>query len=163
MGRLHRQAGALIDLPGIYSLHPMSRDESVAVQYLLDELPNAIVNVVDASQLERNLMLTVQLLEYGVPVYVALNMTDVAAGRGIHIDPAKLSSALGVPVIPVNARKKQGIASILERLQTQTAEGIPYRIRLAGAHPEEDQHQRLRMQTQHHRLDMKAHAAARSC
>ncbi|CAH8716943.1 ferrous iron transport protein B [Paenibacillus thiaminolyticus] len=125
VGRLHRQAGALIDLPGIYSLHPMSRDESVAVQYLLDELPNAIVNVVDASQLERNLMLTVQLLEYGVPVYVALNMTDVAAGRGIHIDPAKLSSALGVPVIPVNARKKQGIASILERLQTQAAEGIP--------------------------------------
>lgn len=123
VGRLHRQAGALIDLPGIYSLHPMSRDESVAVQYLLDERPNAIVNVVDASQLERNLMLTVQLLEYGVPVYVALNMTDVAAGRGIHIDPAKLSAALGVPVIPVNARKKQGIASILERLQPQAAEG----------------------------------------
>lgn len=122
VGRLHRQAGALIDLPGIYSLHPMSRDESVAVQYLLDERPNAIVNVVDASQLERNLMLTVQLLEYGVPVYVALNMTDVAAGRGIHIDPAKLSAALGVPVIPVNARKKQGIASILERLQPQAAE-----------------------------------------
>ncbi|MGG3835698.1 ferrous iron transport protein B [Paenibacillus thiaminolyticus] len=124
VGRLHRQAGALIDLPGIYSLHPMSRDESVAVQYLLDERPNAIVNVVDASQLERNLMLTVQLLEYGVPVYVALNMTDVAAGRGIHIDPAKLSAALGVPVIPVNARKKQGIASILERLQPQAAEGV---------------------------------------
>ncbi|TDL57553.1 ferrous iron transport protein B [Paenibacillus dendritiformis] len=123
VGRLHRQAGALIDLPGIYSLHPMSRDESVAVQYLLDERPNAIVNVVDASQLERNLMLTVQLLEYGVPVYVALNMTDVAAGRGIHIYPAKLSAALGVPVIPVNARKKQGIASILERLQPQAAEG----------------------------------------
>ncbi|WGU94583.1 ferrous iron transport protein B [Paenibacillus dendritiformis] len=123
VGRLHRQAGALIDLPGIYSLHPMSRDESVAVQYLLDERPNAIVNVVDASQLERNLMLTVQLLEYGVPVYVALNMTDVAAGRGIHIDPAKLSAALGVPVIPVNARKKQGIANILERLQPQAAEG----------------------------------------
>lgn len=122
VGRLHRQAGALIDLPGIYSLHPMSRDESVAVQFLLDERPNAIVNVVDASQLERNLMLTVQLLEYGVPVYVALNMTDVAAGRGIHIDPAKLSAALGVPVIPVNARKKQGIASILERLQPQAAE-----------------------------------------
>lgn len=122
VGRLHRQAGALIDLPGIYSLHPMSRDENVAVQYLLDERPNAIVNVVDASQLERNLMLTVQLLEYGVPVYVALNMTDVAAGRGVHIDPAKLSAALGVPVIPVNARKKQGIASILERLQPQAAE-----------------------------------------
>ncbi|NKI24077.1 ferrous iron transport protein B [Paenibacillus dendritiformis] len=122
VGRLHRQAGALIDLPGIYSLHPMSKDESVAVQYLLDECPNAIVNVVDASQLERNLMLTVQLLEYGVPVYVALNMTDVAAGRGIHIDSAKLSAALGVPVIPVNARKKQGIAHILERLQPQAAE-----------------------------------------
>ncbi|GAC42661.1 ferrous iron transport protein B [Paenibacillus popilliae] len=119
VGRLHRQAGSLIDLPGIYSLHPMSRDESVAVQYLLEERPNAIVNVVDASQLERNLMLTVQLLEYGVPVYVALNMTDVAAGRGVHVDPAKLCAALDVPVIPVNARKKQGIASILERLQPQ--------------------------------------------
>lgn len=132
VGRLHQQAGALIDLPGIYSLHPMSRDESVAVQYLLDERPNAIVNVVDASQLERNLMLTVQLLEYGVPVYVALNMTDVAAGRGIHIDPAKLSAALGVPVIPVNARKKQGIASILERLQPQAAEGTSPQISARG-------------------------------
>lgn len=132
MGRLHRQAGALIDLPGIYSLHPMSRDESVAVQYLLDERPNAIVNVVDASQLERNLMLTVQLLEYGVPVYVALNMTDVAAGRGIHIDPVKLAAALGVPVIPVNARKKQGIASILSACSRKRPRAYPDRILLAG-------------------------------
>ncbi|WP_019421394.1 ferrous iron transport protein B [Paenibacillus sp. OSY-SE] len=122
VGQLHRQSGALIDLPGIYSLHPMSRDEGVAVQYLLHETPDTLLNVVDASQLERNLYLTVQLLEYGVPTYIALNMNDVAEGRGIHIDPKKLSAALQVKVIPVNARRKHGISDIIGQLQSANSE-----------------------------------------
>lgn len=116
VGHLHRNSGTLIDLPGIYSLQPMSRDESVAVSYLLHERPDTILNVVDASQLERNLYLTLQLLEYGLPVHIALNMNDVAQGRGIHIDTQKLSKALHAPLLPVNARRKQGIHDILQHI-----------------------------------------------
>lgn len=116
VGHLHRNSGTLIDLPGIYSLQPMSRDESVAVSYLLHERPDTILNVVDASQLERNLYLTVQLLEYGLPVHIALNMNDVAQGRGIHIHTQKLSKALHAPLLPVNARRKQGIHDILQHI-----------------------------------------------
>ncbi|MGG0814487.1 ferrous iron transport protein B [Paenibacillus alvei] len=116
VGQLHRNSGTLIDLPGIYSLQPMSRDESVAVSYLLHERPDTILNVVDASQLERNLYLTIQLLEYGLPVHIALNMNDVAQGRGIHINTQKLSKALHVPLLPVNARRKQGIDAILQHI-----------------------------------------------
>lgn len=116
IGQLHHYPGKLIDLPGIYSLQPMSQDESVAVSYLLHERPDALLNIVDASQLERNLYLTIQLLEYGVPIYMALNMNDVAKRRGIHIDVRNLSKALHVPVFTVNARRKQGIATVIQHL-----------------------------------------------
>ena len=94
---------SVIDLPGIYSLDASSLDEEVTRDYLLSKDADLIVNVVDASNLERNLYLTVQLLEMGVPVVLALNMMDVARKRGIQVDTAKLSQKLGCPVVPIVA------------------------------------------------------------
>src|SRR5260221_4805355 len=96
----------LIDLPGTYSLAPRSPDEMVAVDVLLghqreEPRPDVIVALVDASNLERNLYLTTQALELGVPVVVALNMVDVAKNHGVTIDAARLGAQLGVPVVAI--------------------------------------------------------------
>jgi len=104
----------LVDLPGTYSLAPRSPDEMVAVDVLLgrqagEPKPDAVINIVDASNLERNLYLTTQLFDMGVPVVVALNMMDVAANHGMTIDPVKLSAGLGVPVIPLRANAGEGV------------------------------------------------------
>ncbi|AIQ11851.1 ferrous iron transport protein B [Paenibacillus durus] len=117
VGDLKNGAGTLIDLPGIYSLHPLSRDEGVATQYLLEESPEALVNIVDASQLERNLLLTVQLLEYGRPTVIGLNMIDVAKARGIKVHPDVLQAKLGVTVLPLVARTGKGTAQVLSMLE----------------------------------------------
>ncbi|MEA3291132.1 MAG: Fe(2+) transporter permease subunit FeoB [Pseudomonadota bacterium] len=98
-----------IDLPGIYSLDATSMDERVARDYLLSREADLIVNVVDATNLERNLYLTVQMLEMGVPMVVALNMMDVSKRRGIRIDIEKLSRELGCPVVSVVAVREQGV------------------------------------------------------
>ncbi|NGM82535.1 ferrous iron transport protein B [Paenibacillus sp. 7124] len=123
VGDLRNGAGTLIDLPGIYSLHPLSRDEGVATQYLLEESPEALVNIVDASQLERNLLLTVQLLEYGRPTVIGLNMIDVAKARGIKVHPDVLQSRLGVSVLPLVARTGKGSSQVLSMLEK--SENIP--------------------------------------
>lgn len=123
VGDLKNGAGTIIDLPGIYSLHPLSRDEGVATQYLLEEYPNALVNIVDASQLERNLLLTVQLLEYGRPMVIGLNMLDVAKARGIKVQPDILQKRLGVSVLPLVARTGKGSSQVLSILEN--AESIP--------------------------------------
>jgi ferrous iron transport protein B len=104
----------LIDLPGTYSLAPRSPDEMVAVDVILgqqegESRPDVVVAIVDASNLDRNLYLTTQVLELGAPVVVALNMIDIAEGHGIRIDAAGLSKALGVPVVPIQANKKRGL------------------------------------------------------
>jgi ferrous iron transport protein B len=104
----------LIDLPGTYSLAPRSPDEMVAVEVILgrqhgEPRPDVVVTIVDASNLERNLYLTTQVLELGVPVVVALNMIDVAQGQGIRIDADRLGRQLGVPVVPVQANKGKGL------------------------------------------------------
>ncbi|WP_025698344.1 ferrous iron transporter B, partial [Paenibacillus forsythiae] len=117
VGDLKNGAGTLIDLPGIYSLHPLSRDEGVATQYLLEESPEALVNIVDASQLERNLLLTVQLLEYGRPTVIGLNMIDVAKARGIMVHPDILQSKLGITVLPLVARTGKGSSQVLSLLE----------------------------------------------
>lgn len=121
IGSLKNGAGKLIDLPGIYSLHPLSRDEGVAAQYLIEESPEALINIVDASQLERNLLLTVQLLEYGKPILLGLNMTDVAKARGIHVDQEILQARLGVTVLPLVARTGKGSAQVLSILEKSSA------------------------------------------
>ncbi|MBK1654455.1 Fe(2+) transporter permease subunit FeoB [Allochromatium vinosum] len=106
----------VIDLPGIYSLDASSLDEMVTRDYLLGREADLIVNVLDASNLERHLYLTVQLLEMGVPVLIALNMMDIARKRGIQIDTAALSEALGCPVVPLVAVSKEGLTELQARL-----------------------------------------------
>ena len=105
-----------IDLPGIYSLDAGSLDEIVTRDYLLSRDADLIVNVLDAGNLERNLYLTVQLLEMGVPIVVALNMMDVARRRGIRIDIARLARELGCPVVPVVAVTKEGVTELTARV-----------------------------------------------
>src|SRR5438477_470495 len=108
---------SIIDLPGTYSLISRSLDEHIAagvIRGLLDgtPVPDVVVVVVDASNLQRNLYLVSQLIEVGRPLVVALNMVDVASRRGIHVDAQKLSQQLGVPVIPIVGHKRQGIAEL---------------------------------------------------
>jgi len=109
------------DLPGIYSLDASSIDEEVTRDYLLSRDANLIINVVDAANLERNLYLTAQLLEMGVPIVLALNMMDVARKRGIDIDCKKLSLELGCPVVPIVATSGEGINNLKQEILAITA------------------------------------------
>lgn len=103
-----------VDLPGIYSLSPYSPEERIARSYLEQGQADVIINVVDASHIERNLYLTTQLLELGLPVVVALNMMDVVQERGEQIDCKALSKALGIPIIPISASQGRGITKLTE-------------------------------------------------
>ena len=103
----------IVDLPGIYSLRPFSAEEIVSRDYIVDEKPDVVLNIVDATNLERNLYLTVQLMEMRVPMVVALNMMDEVRAGGGSIDIGKLSEGLGVPVVPVSAAKNEGIDELL--------------------------------------------------
>ncbi|MBL0386821.1 ferrous iron transport protein B [Tumebacillus sp. ITR2] len=120
----------IVDLPGIYSLSAQSLEEKLATAYLLEESPGALVNIVDASNLERNLYFTVQLLEMGLPSVVALNMIDVSEGRGLRIDGDLLAKRLGAPVVPMVARKAKGHEPLVQLLKNglDTSGGlvIPY-------------------------------------
>jgi ferrous iron transport protein B len=108
---------AVVDLPGIYSLDASSIDEQVTRDYLLSGQAQLIVNIIDASNLERNLYFSVQLLEMGVPIVVALNMMDVARRRGIELDLETLSEKLGCPVVPVVAVSGEGIPQLKQQIQ----------------------------------------------
>ncbi len=103
------------DLPGIYSLSPYTLEEVVARSYLIEERPDAIVNLVDATNIERNLYLTTQLMELGIPVVVALNMMDVVRKKGDKIDSAKLAKRLGCEVVEVSALKGDGLSELMTR------------------------------------------------
>lgn len=116
VGRLKNNAGSLVDLPGIYTLTPLSKDEAVASEFLLNNTFTSVLNIIDASQLRRNLHLTIELLEFGKPVVVGLNMIDVAKHRGLEIDAEKLAGYLGVQVIPIVARTGQGCSVISQTL-----------------------------------------------
>ncbi|MFU8819202.1 MAG: ferrous iron transport protein B [Desulfurivibrio sp.] len=121
----------VVDLPGTYSLTAYSIEEVVARDFLVQERPDVVINIVDASNLERNLYLTIQLLELGVPLIIALNMMDVAHDRGIEIDPERLAALLGVPVVPIVARGGRGINTLMEeasRLGRQTETWRPLRV-----------------------------------
>jgi len=102
----------IIDLPGIYSLSPYSLEEVIARNYLMEETPDAIINIVDASNIERNLYLTTQLLETGIPVVVALNMMDVVKRNGDTIHSSNLSAELGCPVVETSAAKGTGLSDL---------------------------------------------------
>jgi len=106
----------IVDLPGIYSLSTYSEEEIIAREYIVSAKPDIIVNVVDASVLERNLYLTIQLFELEVPLIIALNLMDVAQSKGIRIDVEKLSEILGVPVIPMVAVTGSGIDKLVKTI-----------------------------------------------
>ncbi|MCD6364640.1 MAG: ferrous iron transport protein B [Planctomycetes bacterium] len=103
----------MVDLPGTYSLSAYTVEEIVARNFLIEQEPDAVVDIVDASNLERNLYLAVQLMELGVPLVLTLNMSDVARNKGLNIDEKKLSQLLGMPVVSTIANKRQGIPELL--------------------------------------------------
>ena len=123
IARLDGRAFRVVDLPGIYSLSADSQEEIIARDFLLDGQVDVIVDVVDASNLERNLYLTTQLLELGLPVIVALNMFDVAASMGQEIDIDRLAGLMGAEVVPVVAVKGEGIRAILVKALALTEQG----------------------------------------
>jgi len=99
----------IMDLPGIYSLSPYTLEEVVARNYLINERPDAILNIVDGTNLERNLYLSTQLMELGIPTVIAINMMDVVTKQGDKIDIKQLSAELGLPVVEISALKGTGI------------------------------------------------------
>ena len=114
-GRLKKHDDVVItDLPGIYSLSPYTLEEVVARNYLIGEKPDAILNIVDGSNLERNLYLTTQLTELGIPVVVAINMMDVVKKSGDKIDTAQLSKQLGCKIVEISALKGTGVQEAAE-------------------------------------------------
>lgn len=113
------------DLPGVYSLSPYSPEEIVTRDYLLDGRPDAVVNLVDATNLERNLYLTTQILDLGLPVVVALNMMDLVEKNGDKIDIAKLSKRLGCPVVPTSALKGRGMDELMKVAVEAAKKGTP--------------------------------------
>lgn len=106
----------IVDLPGTYSLTAYSPEEIIARDYIIEARPDVVINVVDATNLERNLYLTVQILELDVPVVLALNMTDDLQKDGAHIDVDQLSQLLGnVPVVQTTANKSKGITELIDK------------------------------------------------
>lgn len=133
----HRKV-SVVDLPGTYSLDATTLDQRIARDYLLSHDADLFVNVIDASNLERHLYLTVQLLEMNVPLLVALNMVDVAAKRGITIDADALSRALGCPVVPVVATSGQGITELKTAIDATATSQCNAGFLLAHAEPVEE-------------------------
>ena len=104
---------SITDLPGIYSMSPYSSEELVSRNFVLEEKPEGIINIVDATNIERNLYLTMQLLEMGLPMVVALNMMDEMTGNGGSVDINRMEAMLGVPVVPISAAKNQGVDELI--------------------------------------------------
>ncbi|WP_414053280.1 ferrous iron transport protein B [Macrococcus equi] len=128
IGKLKNNTGQLIDLPGIYDLLPLSKDETVVTNFLLNEHFNGMINIIDAAQLKRNLLLTIQLMEYGAPMMIGLNMVDVATKRGININIDLLMRKLKTPIIPVVARTGRGSTDVLNALGDTLSKNRPLNI-----------------------------------
>ena len=107
---------SVVDLPGIYSIRPYTQEEIVSRDFILDGKPDGIINIVDATNIERNLYLTLQLLELNLPMVVALNMMDEVRANGGTVDVKKLSESLGVPVIPISAAKNEGVSELSDKM-----------------------------------------------
>ena len=127
----------VIDLPGIYSLSPYTSEEVVARDHLVHHRPDVIVNIVDATNFERNLYLTIQLLPLGLPIVLALNMMDEVRSNGWTIDIATLEKELGVYVVPIVANKNEGIHELVERVYDAVSDSKsgtnPIFLRRSGA------------------------------
>lgn len=107
---------SVVDLPGIYSLRPYTQEEIVTRDFILNEKPDGIINIVDANNIERNLYLTLQLLELRIPMVIAINMMDEIRSNGGSIDVDKMSELLGVPVIPISAIKNEGVSEVVRNI-----------------------------------------------
>jgi ferrous iron transport protein B len=116
MGEVRGQKGAtVVDLPGIYSLRPYTQEEIVTRDFILGQKPDGIINIVDATNIERNLYLTLQLLELRIPMVLALNMMDEVRANGGTVNVERLSKELGIPVIPISASKGEGVSELIDR------------------------------------------------
>ena len=125
---------AVVDLPGIYSLRPYTQEEIVSRDFILNEKPDGIINIVDATNIERNLYLTLQLLELRTPMVLALNMMDEVNANGGSIDVRKMSKALGIPVVPISAAKDEGVSELIDQaVQTVRAGTLPQVTDFCGA------------------------------
>lgn len=117
---------SVVDLPGIYSLRPYTQEEIVSRDFIINEKPDGIINIVDATNIERNLYLTLQLLELRVPMVLALNMMDEVRTNGGTIDIHKMSDALGIPVVPISASKGEGVSELVNQaVQTARSKTLP--------------------------------------
>jgi len=115
-GEIRGEKGcSVVDLPGIYSLRPYTQEEIVSRDYILNQKPDGIINIVDATNIERNLYLTLQLLELRVPMVLALNMMDEVRANGGTVDVQKMSRALGIPVVPISAAKGEGVSELVDQ------------------------------------------------
>ena len=122
-GEIRGEKGcSVVDLPGIYSLRPYTQEEIVSRDYILQQKPDGIINIVDATNIERNLYLTLQLLELRVPVVLALNMMDEVRANGGTVDVQKMSRTLGIPVVPISAAKGEGVSELVDEA-VRAAEG----------------------------------------
>ena len=121
--RKHKDV-SVVDLPGIYSLSPYTAEEVVTRDFALNDKPDGIINIVDATNIERNLYLTLQLTELQIPMILALNMMDEVTANGDYIDIDKLSSSLGVPVVPISASKNDGIDELVDRAIATVKDGV---------------------------------------
>ena len=128
MGEMRDEKGcSVVDLPGIYSLRPYTQEEIVSRDFIIHEKPDGIINIVDATNIERNLYLTLQLLELRIPMVLALNMMDEVRGNGGTIDINRMSEELGIPVVPIAAAKNEGIDELIEQAVQAEAlwQGVP--------------------------------------
>ena len=130
--RGHRDC-TVVDLPGIYSLRPYSSEENVTRDFIIDQKPDAIINILDATNIERNLYLTLQLSEMGIPMVLALNMMDEVRNNGGTIDIPGFSKLVGMPVVPISASKNEGIPELIETV-VQTAENGTKPVRMDFCH-----------------------------
>ena len=125
---------SVVDLPGIYSLRPYTQEEIVSRDFILNEKPDGIINIVDATNIERNLYLTLQLLELRIPMVLALNMMDEVNANGGSIDVRKMSRALGIPVVPISAARDEGVSELIDQaVQTVRAGTLPQVTDFCGA------------------------------
>jgi len=111
---------AIVDLPGIYSLSPYTPEEVIARNYILDEKPDCVINIVDATNLERNLYLTTQILEMDVPMVIALNMMDAVEKNGDKIDSRELEKRLGIPVVKISALREKGLSELMDKAYNES-------------------------------------------
>jgi len=129
-GLKHHDDVIIVDLPGIYSLSPYTLEEVVARKFLVDERPDAILNIIDGTNLERNLYLTTQLIELGIPVVIAINMMDVVRKRGDKIDVEALSRVLGCRIVEISALKESGITEAAEAAIEAARAGAPEPVQI---------------------------------